>query len=807
MKMWGMVIGMVLVGLAGVAWAGDEGDDGGPLLLDQPPGALQAVYSPGEGEVVSVNPPPFVWVPPEEGLKYVVDVSRTADFSGPTEHRSGLTINTVGFSDVLEPGAWYWRYGVELESGEVQYSRARGFVVPEDAVRFPYPDVDAAMGRIARKRPRMFVPPEKLAGYRERVASGELSGYCERAFSSLDGHVGEELVAEPPYVRGTGAERGQHFAEIIRETRPPMDKMEQFALSYLVTGNEAHGLEAKRRLRHFFGWDPEGSTAYKNNDEPAMWMMMRGVRAYDWTYELFKPAERHEIEQVMRIRAGQFYDHLRNRQRFQTNPYESHAGRTLGFLGEVAIAFAYEWPEAREWFDYVLTMFWNIYPAWGKADGGWHEGPSYYTAYMSFALHYLVALREATGIDLMQKPFFQHTPYYLLYTNPPYAKRSPFGDGEEYAAATWGKAMVMYWFSSLLHDPYLRWYADEMGSDGGNEVLGLVLRDDGIKGRSLAELPASRYFPGVGLVSLHSALGRADEDVHFLIHSDPYGPISHAHADQNAFAIEAFGEALAIASGYYPWYGSDHHRLWQWESKSSNTITINGGIGQVGRNPASRGAIKAFCPGGDYDYVQADATAAYQGRLSRFVRHVVHVRPGVFVLFDDAEAPEPVTFEWWLHAASEMEIDEPYQQLTLAQGNARMRVWLFFDGGLQFAQKKGFEHPPERGGADQYHFTASTDAKAERFQAVSVFVPYKDGGEEDLPRIVPVASAAGRGVTLYEEDGRHVVAFRTDAAARVWGVGSIEGEGEVIALHVNSDGEVDKRLQMEGEQVAGMKKR
>ena len=799
MKLRAGCIGVVVLG--GIAWgvpgAAQSGDPG-PYFLDGPAMALQAPYSPNQGETVSVNPPPFIWVPPEENLTYVVDLSRSPDFSGPTKHMAGISISTVGYPNVLEPGEWYWRYGVELESGNVQYSKTRAFTVPEDAVPLPYPDVDVAMGRIPRQRPRMFVPSTRLARYRKRAASGDLREHTGRAFSELDEHIGEELVAEPPYVEGTGAERGKHFAEIIRATRPPMDQMEQFALSYLLTENEAHGLEAKRRLQHFFGWDPEGSTAYKNNDEPAMWIMMRGVRAYDWTRDLFKPAERRQIEKVMRVRAGQFYDHLRNWRQFHTNPYESHAGRTLGFLGEVSIAFAHEWPEAREWFDYVLTMFWNIYPAWGQADGGWHEGPNYYTAYMSFALHYVVAMREATGVDLMQKPFFRNTPYYLLYTNPPYAQRSPFGDGEEHSAATWGKGHVMYWFSSLLHDPYLRWHADQMKSQGGGAVLGLVLHDARLKGKSPADLPPARYFPGVGLVSLHTALGDAANDVHFLIHSDPYGPISHAHADQNAFAIEAYGEALAIASGYYPWYGSDHHRLWQWESKSSNTITINGGIGQVGREPASRGAITAFLPGRDYDYVEADATAAYQGRLTRFVRRVVHVRPGIFVIFDDAAAPEPVTFEWWLHALSEMRMDQQYQQVILAQGDARMYVRLSYGDNLRFAQKSGFEHPPERGGADQFHFTASTPTKTDRLRLVSVLMPYKAGAEDLLPQVEPIASDTGRGVTIEDASGRHTVVFRSAAGAPTWGVGYFECDGDAFALHSKPDSVVDRLLHVNG---------
>ena len=120
----------------------------------------------------------------------------------------------------------------------------------------------------------------------------------------------------------------------MRTTRPPMDVMERCALAYLITGNRRLGQEAKRRLLHFFSWDPDGPTSFFAYDEPPMWMMMRGTRAYDWTYDLFTPEERAKIEANMQVRAGQFLKHLQ-RLPFESNPYDSHAGPAAGVPGRV----------------------------------------------------------------------------------------------------------------------------------------------------------------------------------------------------------------------------------------------------------------------------------------------------------------------------------------------------------------------------------------------------------------------------------------------------------------------------------------
>ena len=106
------------------------------------------------------------------------------------------------------------------------------------------------------------------------------------------------------------------------------------------------------------------------------------------------------------------------------------------------------------------------------------------------------------------------------------------------------------------------------GSEVPKSILGVVLKNDRIIAKSPSDLPQARYFPGVGLVSLHTELGSAANDIHFLFHSDPYGAISHSRPDQNAFTLEAYGEALAIASGYYTWWNSEHNQKWSYDTRS-----------------------------------------------------------------------------------------------------------------------------------------------------------------------------------------------------------------------------------------------
>ncbi|HCQ00946.1 MAG TPA: alginate lyase, partial [Candidatus Latescibacteria bacterium] len=68
-----------------------------------------------------------------------------------------------------------------------------------------------------------------------------------------------------------------------------------------------------------------------------------------------------------------------------------------------------------------------------------------------------------------------------------------------------------------------------------------------------------QVFSDVGWAVIRTDLHHADQDIAFLFRSSPYGAISHSHANNNDFIIHAGGKVLAMPSGYYAGYGSDHH--------------------------------------------------------------------------------------------------------------------------------------------------------------------------------------------------------------------------------------------------------
>ena len=89
--------------------------------IDKPAQNKQLSYSPEDGTTVKLNPPPFVWIPiePVKGnFIYILQISKDREFKNNVITRRGIDISTYALEQTLEPGEWYWRYGVEGGLGE-----------------------------------------------------------------------------------------------------------------------------------------------------------------------------------------------------------------------------------------------------------------------------------------------------------------------------------------------------------------------------------------------------------------------------------------------------------------------------------------------------------------------------------------------------------------------------------------------------------------------------------------------------------------------------------------------------------------
>jgi hypothetical protein len=747
--------------------------------FDRPAADDQVSYRPEDGAILSITPAAFVWVPVEGAQSYVLQYSPDRDFkTTDTVTVRDIAISVYTPTEPMKAGQWYWRYGVE-RGGQAVYSKVRGFTIPADAQEFARPTTESVLAKVATSRPRLYVNADQVAEIRAE-AHGKWKAVVEPVVRSAEKELGKELFPEPVFLPTEPQERSKAYLISFQTMRPFTSGMETCALAYLCTGDRRFADEAKRRLLHFSTWDVDGPSSVSANDEAAMDIAMRGPRTFDWIYDALSDEERAKCQDFLVRRLAQINKHHLRRP-FESRPYESHAGRMVGFMVEGSLAFAHEAPEAKEWMDYYLRLLWSVYPVWGSDDGGWHEGLSYWTAYLSMMTNVISEL-DRIGVDWKNRPFLKNTGYFGLYCAYPGRKAMSFGDGQEGSIGS-SQGALMYALSSLYDNPYFRWHAQQTRAEKPGGALAFHLLKPELKALPPQDLPQARVFPHVGWVAMHSNMADPANNVLLLLHSSPYGAVSHNHANQNAFVLEAFGEPLAISSGYYQRYGSPHHAGWTWQTKSHNSILVNN-EGQVPRSYTSRGYIREFDNTDGFCYTTGDAAEAYGGRLKKFLRHVLFCRPDYFVILDELEAAEPATFQWLLHSRSPMALAEAAQQVTCVQGASRLRVQLFGPEAMSFTQTDQFDVTPEKPESpNQYHFTASTRTPVGSCQILSVLQPYREGAEGALPDVTQLAAEGGVAVRV----GQDVILWKDKGAGQVR-AGGVTSTYDLVVVRRDAEG-------------------
>ena len=734
----------------------------GDLGIDRTPAPRQdAPYAPAEGAIVKSNPPSFTfpavtgWAPGK--FTYSVEWSRNADFTGNETGRvTGTPFHAVIPETVLNPGKWYWRYGVENQNGKTQWSKVRSFTIPEDAPKQAWIPVEELAKRISKEDLRSYVTGEQVPAIRERAKNGDLKPLLDTMKKYMDPYVGRELQPEPPFLPKDPKARLKEFVRIMREMK--FHRMQCFALMYLLSGDVKYGNEAKRQLLHFYGkWDPRGSTRAGHNDEPGMHIHSHGLPAYDLTRELFTPEERKIVENSMHIRMMEFYDILRKKP-IEAHPYDSHAIYYVQLLGRLGLTLIHAYPEdSKKALDLALRFFWTYLHPFAFPDGGWSEGPAYGSWGVERLARFTHILRKTTGLD-MQKihPFFTYCGYYQLYGWPGRTRLTSFGDDN--GTARTSQINTLRVCAALNNNPiFLKPGLDRKMPLDWTIWAALLNFGEEANNPDMSKLPLAYHFPSIGFAASRTDMQDYANDIGLVFQSNPVGAVSHHHNSHNCFILEAYEEPLAISSGYYDYYNSPHHDKWTRQTKSRNSITVDGGQGQM-RGGHATGKLTKFVNSKDFDIIEGDASPAY-AMLKTAIRTIVHVRPGIFVIRDRAESnKDKHIFEYNMHAHQPGVLDETNQTLTLKMPKAECLVKFYASTKWKFRSFDTFPVTPDRGSKpashpEQWHFVASAPEAAMDLDLITVLMPYRTGEADKLPEVEKLPD----GVKFIWKDGRTAI--------------------------------------------------
>ena len=653
---------------------------------------MAAPIRPADGSTVEQTPPDFSWPEPSREARYTLHLTypdgRTRSMPAPQ--------NYANWNEALPPGRYTWFVSLNKE----EKSDSRSFNVGPGAKPFVAPDMKELLARVkAKPHPRGLPDAATLA----RMADQRSQGVAKLR-QEVDKWSRRPLQPMP-----NSESSGKDNSQVYDETKRTMNALAAYAL----TRDERYFQESVRLLKSMAAWDADGPTAYtrRGMNMSARAMTYAMVLGYDWLYPKLDDSTRQSLSRNIQRRLKHMdADVMGERSRIAAQPRDSHGQLSATMLGTMAVLMAGDLAEADAWAQHALPLAINLTQPWGGEDGGFSNGTAYGLWDTGELQPHWYVLRWATGIDFAQKAWVRNYGRFLAYFNPPGTPARLFGDGHEQAqlieqSARFGKGYT--WFAPT---PLGRWYASRLSGEDPMRFEYIMSPPADYSGNAKfpAGTPSSLYLPTTGWVAMHSSL--EDEkrvSVYFKSSPPPHGAFSHQHADQNAFVINAGGKRLAIESGYYDGYKTKHWWNWLKQTRSANAITYDGGKGQVffegtDYKKMGYGRITRFESAEGQDIAVGDASAAYDGALSRARRSIAYLRPNLVVVRDELASETPRRFEWNIHALNKLEVTSN-NKIKIENGGQSLCVEMIGDTPAQFTQTDEWQIPePQRGDGKLY---------------------------------------------------------------------------------------------------------
>ncbi|QJD83864.1 DUF4962 domain-containing protein [Cohnella herbarum] len=753
-------------------------------LFEPVSGLLTVPYEPNDRSELRENPPRFTWMPakPEED-RYVLQVSSSAGFEADlTETIEPVPYNFHTPDRVYEPGTYYWRYALleEVGQGKVvrsDWSATRSFVVPERVAETPLPSRQSRYAEASSSHPRLWLQPERVEAFRRRISEEHTAfGWDVFLEKSVRPWLDKEPIAEP--ARYPDNKRvAALWRRMYMDCQETLYAIRHLSVAGVLLEDENIIEQAKMWLLRVVGWDVRGTTSRDYNDEAAFRIVQAVAWGYDWLHGYLSDEERSTVRANLLARTEQVAHHVIERSRIHRVPYDSHAVRSLSsVLAPACIAMLHEEPKAREWLDYTLEYFSCLYTPWGGADGGWAEGPMYWTTGLAYLIDAFNLIRHYVGIDLFERPFFASTGDFPLYTNSPDTIRASFGDqsslGEPPSLKT---AYNIRQFAGLTGNGLYQWYYEQVrqsDKDADSKFYNygwwdfrfddLLYRHDYPEVEPVAPVPGEvepvKWFRDVGWVAIHRRMDDPSEHIQLLAKSSSYGSLSHSHGDQNGFLLHAYGEPLAIDSGYYIAFGSTMHRNWRRQTISKNVLLIDGqgqyaGTDKVKCKEAS-GCVEEASSRPGLAYVRMDATPAYREnapQLKRYVREIHWLDDSYAVIVDSVDLDRPGRVAWLMHALDKMRLKGQSFRVVGAKAEMEGRFVYCSSGDLELSQHDRFTdvEPSEvEGLASHWHLSAETGL-ATSHRIVTLLVPMKKDANQYVSYFI---DDQDHGIHLYFTD-------------------------------------------------------
>ena len=334
-------------------------------------------------------------------------------------------------------------------------------------------------------------------------------------------------------------------------------------------------------------------------------------------------------------------------------------------------------------------------------DGGFEEGPTYWSYATSYNTLYLAALDSAVGNDfgLSQMPGFPETGAYRIQALGPTLEPANFGDAHDDLF----RAPQMFWMATRFHKPEYaaaERHIDEVfagmtqhrntGESQRFLIFGLVYYHPPATTADPATVASFERTDQAFLRSTWSLPnGKADPNAFFVAFKGGSAKASHGHLDLGSFVLDALGERWAIDLGGET-YGVPHYfdfsktrwTYYRTRNDSHNTLTVDSGLEDL--DTYARLSAVGQSAAGTRKFAVLNLDSAYKHKLQHWQRGV-EILPGPSVLVQDEISPKDAADVVWrilTRAKAELGLDS--RGVVLNLDGKRLRLSILSPAGAQF---------------------------------------------------------------------------------------------------------------------------
>lgn len=639
------------------------------------------------------NPPNFTWTPACKGTNYdLIDgydviVCSDEELTDIKYSKYGIKWHYYSFPNPFEPGLYYWavRYYEKGNKTPSDWSAPRRFRILEDAYEFVIPeDYQKVIDDIPVSHPRIYMTKENRDEFLKRGETEAGKAVVEKLVAQADAYLLQDFTPLPDVDLSAlpVGEKTIMMGKITGVASANGKMAESLAFAYQFTGEEKYAKKAKEVLLEMAEWDINGLTSFESQDQAFFEIMLRGAFAYDWCYDYLTEEERAPIRKMLAERIDVVDEKMLSA--IRNDPYDSHMWAYTSYYVYAIIAVMHEADGMDDILAEFLEMYMPTFVPQSTEDGGWAKGTAYWSYGFQRSVQLPLWFALSSNIDFFEKAWAKNAYLFPLYMYPA-GSWGNFGDESNRVKPGESHILGLATFAVFTDNPVAAWLKNQIGkvsksSIGINSIL--YAEADVMEEKVPIDYPRAHTFLDQGMTAMHSDLLDPNR-IALYFRADKHGSYNHLHPDQNAFMIEAFGDRLAIKSGYYDGYHSAHDSGFTRKTYAHNTITFDGGEGQRDDDMNSRGNTDMFVTSPDFDAVVGDATRAYDGNIGKFVRSIIYVRPDTYIVVDDLKSAKEKgsSFEWWLNAENSIYLHEDKKGASIKSVNAHL------DARVQYPEK------------------------------------------------------------------------------------------------------------------------